>query len=140
MLTPEQTSTLRERLQAELDRLASKAQSALEYTMDRDRDRVGRDSMDESTEEELYSTQLRLHDRETFLLGKIRAAIKRLEAGQADECEECAEPIGYKRLLARPVTTLCFECKTAADCPGTRYVCDPTSWTCKEKPIDPTKT
>jgi DnaK suppressor protein len=115
MLTPEQTSTLRERLQAELDRLASKAQSALEYTMDRDRDRVGRDSMDESTEEELYSTQLRLHDRETFLLGKIRAAIKRLEAGQADECEECAEPIGYKRLLARPVTTLCFECKTAAE-------------------------
>ncbi|MBP6630145.1 MAG: TraR/DksA C4-type zinc finger protein [Kofleriaceae bacterium] len=83
--------------------------------MDRDRDRVGRDSMDESTEEELYSTQLRLHDRETFLLGKIRAAIKRLEAGQADECEECAEPIGYKRLLARPVTTLCFECKTAAE-------------------------
>ena len=40
--------------------------------MDRDRDRVGRDSMDEATEEETYSTQLRLHDRETFLLGKIQ--------------------------------------------------------------------
>ena len=49
--------------------------------MDRDRDRIGRDSMDESTEEEIYSTQLRLHDRETFLLGKIREAMRRLEAG-----------------------------------------------------------
>ena len=79
--------------------------------MDRDRDRIGRDSMDEATEEEIYSTQLRLHDRETFLLDKIREAMRRLEAGEIDECEECSEPIGFKRLLARPVTTLCFECK-----------------------------
>ncbi|HLL24910.1 MAG TPA: TraR/DksA C4-type zinc finger protein [Kofleriaceae bacterium] len=83
--------------------------------MDRDRDRIGRDSMDESTEEEIYSTQLRLHDRETFLLAKIREAIVRLEAGTLDECEECAESIGYKRLLARPMTTLCFECKSARE-------------------------
>jgi DnaK suppressor protein len=83
--------------------------------MDRDRDRIGRDSMDESTEEEIYSTQLRLHDRETFLLAKIREAMQRLEAGKLDECEECSEPIGYKRLLARPVTTLCFECKSARE-------------------------
>ncbi|MBA3502117.1 MAG: TraR/DksA C4-type zinc finger protein [Deltaproteobacteria bacterium] len=83
--------------------------------MDRDRDRIGRDSMDESTEEEIYGTQLRLHDRETFLLAKIREAIIRLEAGKLDECEECSEPIGYKRLLARPVTTLCFECKSARE-------------------------
>ena len=83
--------------------------------MDRDRDRIGRDSMDESTEEEIYSTQLRLHDRETFLLAKIRDAMQRLEAGTLDECEECSEPIGFKRLMARPVTTLCFECKSARE-------------------------
>ena len=115
MLTPEQTSELRNRLQADLDRLGNHAHSALEFTMDRDRDRIGRDSMDESTEEEIYSTQLRLHDRETFLLAKIREAIVRLEAGTLDECEECSEPIGFKRLLARPVTTLCFECKSARE-------------------------
>ena len=87
----------------------------LDFTMDRDRDRIGRDSMDESTEEEIYSTQLRLHDRETFLLDKIREALRRLDAGEIDECEECSEPIGFKRLMARPVTTLCFECKTARE-------------------------
>jgi len=115
MLTAEQTEELKGRLQADLNRLGSQAQSALEFTMDRDRDRIGRDSMDESTEEEIYSTQLRLHDREAFFVNKIREAIVRLDAGNLDECEECAEPIGYKRLLARPVTTLCFECKSARE-------------------------
>ena len=115
MLTPQQTVELRARLQADLNRLGEHAHSALEFTMDRDRDRVGRDSMDESTEEEIYSTQLRLHDRETFLLAKIREAMSRLENGTLDECEECNEPIGFKRLMARPVTTLCFECKSARE-------------------------
>jgi DnaK suppressor protein len=115
MLTPQQTQELRARLQSDLDRLGNHAHTALEFTMDRDRDRIGRDSMDESTEEEIYSTQLRLHDRETFLLAKIREAMQRLEAGTLDECEECSEPIGFKRLMARPVTTLCFECKSARE-------------------------
>src|SRR6476646_2463073 len=115
MLTPDQTNELRARLTTDLSRLSEHAHSGLEFTMDRDRDRIGRDSMDESTEEEIYSTQLRLHDRETFLLEKIREAMRRLEAGEIDECEECSEPIGFKRLMARPVTTLCFECKTARE-------------------------
>src|SRR4051812_42865809 len=115
MLTAQQADAIRERLQADLNRLGNHAHSALEFTMDRDRDRIGRDSMDESTEEEIYSTQLRLHDRETFLLTKVKEAIQRLEAGTLDECEECSEPIGFKRLMARPVTTLCFECKSARE-------------------------
>ena len=115
MLTPDQTAELRTRLQAEVGRLAANAQNAIGFTMDRDRDRIGRDSMDESTEEELYSTQLRLHDRETFFLAKLQEALKRIDAGEIDECEECSEPIGFKRLMARPVTTLCFECKSARE-------------------------
>lgn len=115
MLTAPQSEELKERLETELGRLVANAQQAIGFTMDRDRDRIGRDSMDESTEEELYSTQLRLHDREKFLLAKIQEALKRLEAGEIDECEECSEPIGFRRLMARPVTTLCFECKTARE-------------------------
>jgi DnaK suppressor protein len=115
MLTPPQSEELKQRLESELGRLVANAQQAIGFTMDRDRDRIGRDSMDESTEEELYSTQLRLHDRENFLLAKIQDALKRLEAGEIDECEECSEPIGFRRLMARPVTTLCFECKTARE-------------------------
>ena len=115
MLTPDQTKELKTRLQADLIRLGDHAHQAMEFTMDRDRDRIGRDSMDEATEEEVYSTALRLADREAGLVAKIREAMTRLEAGQIDECEECSEPIGFKRLMARPVTTLCFECKSARE-------------------------
>lgn len=115
MLTPDQTNQLRSILEADLNRLGDHAHKAMEFTMDRDRDRIGRDSMDEATEEEVYSTALRLADRESFLVTKIREAMSRLEAGEIDQCEECDEPIGFKRLMARPVTTLCFECKSARE-------------------------
>ena len=115
MLTPDQTNQLKSILEADLTRLGDHAHKAMEFTMDRDRDRIGRDSMDEATEEEVYSTALRLADRESFLVTKIREAMTRLTAGEIDQCEECSEPIGFKRLLARPVTTLCFECKSARE-------------------------
>jgi DnaK suppressor protein len=115
MLTQDQTNQLKTILEADLLRLGDHAHKAIEFTMDRDRDRIGRDSMDEATEEEVYSTALRLADRESFLVTKIREAMTRLTAGEIDQCEECNEPIGFKRLLARPVTTLCFECKSARE-------------------------
>ena len=112
MLSPEQTEILRELLLSDRQRLVQSAQSALSFTMDRDRDRVGRDSLDESTEESMYATKLRLHDREKYLLVKIDAALQRLEKGELDVCEDCDEPIGFERLRARPVTTLCIQCKS----------------------------
>ena len=39
---------------------------------------IGRDSIDESMEEEIFSTEMRLHDREKFLLGKINKQLVRL--------------------------------------------------------------
>lgn len=55
---------------------------------------------------------LRIRDRERKLLGKIEAALERIEAGTYGICEECGEWIGVERLRARPVTTLCIECKS----------------------------
>jgi DnaK suppressor protein len=111
MLTPEQTQALRTRLETDRARVLENARKALGLTMNRDRDAIGRDSMDESTEEAMYATALRLHDREKYLLGKINEALQRLEDGVINECEDCSEPIGFERLLARPVTTLCIACK-----------------------------
>ena len=115
MLTEEQHQTLRLRLEADRARILDNARSTLGLTMNRDRDAIGRDSMDESVEEEIYGTALRLHDREKFLLGKIDGALQRIAEGAIDECEDCSEPIGYERLLARPVTTLCIDCKEARE-------------------------
>jgi len=111
VLSAAQKEQLREVLSAEKQRLLTNAQEGLQFAMNRDRASVGRDSIDESMEEELFSTELRLRDREKFLLAKIVGAIERLESGSINECEDCGEPIGFKRLLARPVTTLCIDCK-----------------------------
>ena len=111
MLTDAQTEAIRRLLLTDRDRLVRNAQRAIDFSMDRDRDRIGRDAIDEAAEEGLYATELRLHDREKFLLTKIEEALERLNAGRIDQCEDCDEPIGYARLAVRPVTTLCIGCK-----------------------------
>lgn len=55
---------------------------------------------------------LRIKDRERKLILKIKEAIKRIDDGTFGICEVCGDPIDHKRLKARPVTTLCIECKT----------------------------
>ena len=113
-LTAQQQAQLKEVLEVERRRLVRNAQDGLAFSMNRERN-IGRDSIDESMEEELFSTELRLRDREKFLLGKIAGALARLAEGTINECESCGEPIGFKRLLARPVTTLCIDCKEEAE-------------------------
>src|SRR3954465_3562485 len=114
MLNEAQKSQLRKALETERARLIENAKDGLQFSMNRERN-IGRDSIDESMEEELFSTELRLRDREKFLLGKIMSALERVSEGTIDECESCGERIGYKRLLARPVTTLCIDCKEEAE-------------------------
>ena len=110
MLTTQERDKLKEVLLLEKQRLLRNAQEGLSFSMNRDRN-IGRDSIDESMEEELFSTELRLRDREKWLLGKINSALERLASGTIDECEDCGDQIAYRRLVARPVTTLCIECK-----------------------------
>ena len=58
---------------------------------------------------------LRLRDRERKLVAKIKEAIKRTENGTFGTSESCGGEIEEKRMLARPVTTECIDCKTAAE-------------------------
>lgn len=55
---------------------------------------------------------LRLRDRERKLLKKIEEAIEKIDSGNYGTCEICGQEIGLKRLEARPVTTMCIDCKT----------------------------
>jgi len=55
---------------------------------------------------------LRLRERERKLLKKIEAAIEKIDNGSYGVCETCGQEIGLKRLEARPVTTMCIDCKT----------------------------
>ena len=55
---------------------------------------------------------LRIRDRERKLIAKIDEAIERIDDGSYGKCEECGGEIGLERLRARPVTTLCIDCKS----------------------------
>ncbi len=70
------------------------------------------DPNDRATVESGRSFELRIRDRERKLLSKIEEALGRIEEGDFGVCEGCGEDIGLKRLEARPVTTLCIDCKT----------------------------
>jgi len=67
---------------------------------------------DQATAETDQNFILRLKEREQKLLKKIDEALERIGNGTFGICESCGQEIGFKRLKARPVTTLCIDCKT----------------------------
>lgn len=73
------------------------------------------DPTDRASMESDRSFTLRIRDRERKLIAKIEEALRRLEDGSYGVCEECGEKIGAARLKARPVTTLCIDCKSVQE-------------------------
>ena len=73
------------------------------------------DSIDLASYESVRDFSLKMKDRERKLIYKIREAIGRIEEGEYGECVVCGEDISEGRLLARPVTTHCIDCKTEAE-------------------------
>jgi len=69
------------------------------------------DEMDLAASEYIQSFEFRLRGREKSLLSKLDLALKKIEDGSFGICEICEEPIGKKRLEARPETSLCIKCK-----------------------------
>ena len=69
------------------------------------------DPSDRATLEEEYTLELRTRDRERKLLKKVEKSIRMIDDGSGNYgyCEETGEPIGLKRLEARPIATLSVE-------------------------------
>ena len=67
------------------------------------------DLADRATSETDRALELRARDRQRKLIAKIDAALARIEDGSYGYCEETGEPIGLKRLDARPIATLSLE-------------------------------
>lgn len=67
---------------------------------------------DQATAEIDRNFMLRLKGRERKLLKKIEEAMERIQQGVFGICDKCGLEINIKRLEARPVTTMCIECKT----------------------------
>ena len=67
------------------------------------------DMADRASAETDRAVELRTRDRERKLLAKIQAALQRIDDGTYGYCEETGEPIGVRRLEARPIATLSLE-------------------------------
>ena len=66
------------------------------------------DVVDQASSYTEKNVEMRTVNRQIKLVSKIDAALKRLKDGTYGFCEETGEPIGLKRLIARPIATLCI--------------------------------
>ena len=71
------------------------------------------DLNDRASSETDWGIELRTRDRQRKLILKIDAALRRIEQGEYGWCEVTGDPIGLKRLIARPVATMTVEAQEA---------------------------
>lgn len=71
------------------------------------------DLNDRASSETDWGIELRTRDRQRKLIAKIDSALRRIDAGEYGYCEVTGDPIGLKRLIARPVATMTVEAQEA---------------------------
>jgi DnaK suppressor protein len=93
-----------------LDELLSHADSTMNGL--RESDATLPDPLDRAVFDSERNFTLRIRDRESMLIRKIRKSLQDIEEGVYGTCESCGEDIALERLRARPVTRHCIRCKT----------------------------
>ena len=79
------------------------------YLNEIDREISSADIIDQASSQTEKTVEMRTLNRQIKLLSKINKAIKRIDDNAYGYCEETGEPIGLKRLIARPIATLSIE-------------------------------
>ena len=106
-MSPEQTEHFKNILFSWKKLLMSEAEKTMDH-MKQDSSKLS-DPNDAATQEEEFRLELRTRDRERKLISKIDQALSRIDDGAYGFCEDTGEPIGIKRLEARPIATLSIE-------------------------------
>ena len=73
------------------------------------------DPLDRASAESDRNWTLRIRDRESMLIKKIRNSLEAIENEEYGICKDCGEDISVERLKARPVTSFCIHCKTKSE-------------------------
>ena len=106
-MNEKQKAYFKQKLEAWKSDIRKESQSTI-VTLQGESDKLP-DQADRASSESDRSIELRARDRQRKLITKIDAALKRIEEGSYGYCEETGEPIGVKRLEARPIATLSIE-------------------------------
>ena len=102
-----QREYFRKKLHAWKEDILREAKETLQNLQDENQNHP--DIADRASSETDRAIELRARDRQRKLIAKIDAAIARIDDGSYGYCEETGEPIGLKRLDARPIATLSIE-------------------------------
>ena len=78
------------------------------YNSSLDDNNASADIMDQASSYTEKNVEMKAINRQIKLISKIDSALKKIKDGTYGFCEETGEPIGIKRLMARPVATLCI--------------------------------
>lgn len=108
-LTPQEVQDFKELLTKQLDDLLYQAEKTVNALVQDGTSSA--DLLDQATLGMDREYTLRIRDRESRLIQKIKTALAKIDDGSFGICEECGEPISYARLKARPVTAYCINCK-----------------------------
>jgi DnaK suppressor protein len=111
MVTDNKLLAIKKKLLKQRQDLLTEAEHTLNNKLSTEKESFP-DPTDQAVAELDNNFLLRLRGREQKLLKKIDEAISRIDGGTYGVCESCGGEISHKRLEARPVTTLCIECKT----------------------------
>ena len=106
-MSPQQTEHFKNILFSWKKMLMTEADKTMDH-MKQDSSKLS-DPNDAATQEEEFRLELRTRDRERKLISKIDQALSRIDDGSYGYCEDTGEPIGIKRLEARPIATLSIE-------------------------------
>jgi|TARA_B100001939_G_scaffold254848_1_gene221747 DnaK suppressor protein len=106
-MSPQQTEHFKNILFSWKKMLMTEAEKTMDH-MKQDSSKLS-DPNDAATQEEEFRLELRTRDRERKLISKIDQALSRIDDGSYGYCEDTGEPIGIKRLEARPIATLSIE-------------------------------
>ena len=79
------------------------------YLNEVDREISSADIIDQASSQTEKTVEMRTLNRQIKLLSKINKAIKKIDSNAYGYCEETGEPIGLKRLIARPIATLSID-------------------------------
>jgi DnaK suppressor protein len=116
-MTAKQVTALKAQLLARRSRLLRGIHSQL-GALRQSREHGVSDTADIATDAQQDFESLRLAEFEVQELRKIEGAIRRIDSGTFDICEECDGPIGQERLRALPYATLCVRCQQRLEAEG----------------------
>ena len=114
-MNTETLTIFKKQLNHQLQSLLREASGTVEGMSDEEKKETFPDPTDRAALETDRNFLLRIRDRERKLITKIRESLKRIEEGEFGICASCGGDISAGRLEARPVTTLCIQCKTDAE-------------------------